>query len=163
MFFMHFSKMGRAWHSQGLNVWTIGTYLRGYGLAQYDPKNRPPPHSYVYPDEQGMNHPTNYKEPQPKVNAWYANNRQEQMNSRNQQPNNYNRDHDNNQYNSNNNNNNHDNKRPRSEYKQYVFALLNSVRNKLLPVRIYLTPQGTITTEDGQQQRSAQPWQEPGS
>ena len=31
-----------------------------------------------------------------------------------------------------------------------VFALLNSVRSKLLPVRIYLTPQGMITTaEDG--------------
>ena len=38
----------------------------------------------------------------------------------------------------------------RSEYKQYVFALLNSVQAKLLPVRIYLTPQRMITTaEDG--------------
>ena len=145
----HFSKLGRAWLNQGLSVWTVGTHLKGYGVANYDPKNRAPPHNYVYPNEQGTNHPTNYKEPQPKVNAWYANHRQEQDNLRNQQSNNYNRDYNNNQYNSNNNNNNQDNKRPRSEYKQYVFALLNSVRNKLLPVRIYLTPQGTITTEDG--------------
>ena len=144
----HFSKMGRAWASQGLTVWTVGTMLKGYGLAEYDSRNRPPPRNYVYPDEPGTNHPANYKGNQPKVSSWYANHKQEQNNNRNQQSNGYNRDYDNNKYNSNNDNNN-DNKRPRSEYKQYVFALLNSVRNKLLPVRIYLTPQGTITTEDG--------------
>jgi hypothetical protein len=145
----YFSKIGQVWASQGLKVWTVGTMLKGYGVAQYDSRNRPPPRNYVYPDEPGTNHTTKYKENQPKVSAWYANHRQEQNNNRNQQPNGNNRDYDNSKYNSNNDYNNQDNKRPRSEYKQYVFALLDSVRNKLLPVRIYLTPQGTITTEDG--------------
>ena len=114
----------------------------------YTTADIPIPKNHVYPDEPNKNHTSEFKENQPKYNAWFTKHRAEQQNKYNR--NNAHNKNENTHYHANNEIPNQDNNRPRSEYKQYVFAFLNSVRAKLLPVRIYLTPQGMITTaEDG--------------
>ena len=117
-----FSQLGKSWQAIGLHKWTLGRHVRGYGLAQYN-ADIPIPKNHVYPDEQNQNHESRFKEIQPKHNAWYAQHRAEQQNKYNRNKSNNNNE--NTHYHANNEIPNQDNKRPRSECKQYVFALLN--------------------------------------
>jgi hypothetical protein len=149
----HFSAIGTAFRNAGFSHFTDRVTLPGYGKPEWS--NRVAPPNHVYPDE---DNPTGKDLPKavlPKVNnfmkqvrAYTEHKNNNQYNTRptyhGNNPKNF--DNNNNNNNSDSNNYNDNYKRPRSESSQYVAALMNSVRNKLLPIRIYLDPQGRTET-----------------
>ena len=122
----HFSEIGKAWRKAGYHEFANNKYIPNWGTSEFTINFAP--HGHIYPDEV-YNGQEIVKEKINPNNPWKGYRKEDNHN--------------------NNNRSDHDQKRSRSESNQYVSALMNTVRPKLLPVRIYLNPQGRTTTEDG--------------
>ena len=166
----HFSAIGKAWRKAGHHEFVPKVTLEGWGTALWSGDIAPPGH--IYADEpnptgeevhkaiiikenpyrlgnRNYDNRDNYNRQQNQQNNNQYNNREFNNNNNNNEQYNNNREqyNDNERNNNNNNNNNDQYKRPRSESIQYVSALINTVRPKLLPVRIYLHPQGRMAAQ----------------
>ena len=148
----HFTPIGTAFRAAGYSCFTDKATLPGYGKAEWTSNVASP--NWVYPDDpKAANQP---KAILPKENSFMKHvkqyNEHHQNNRNNNRQNNQHQKSDRDYHNDNRNrenNNSYDSdnyKRPRSESAQYVSALMNTVRPKLLPVRIYLNPQGRMAT-----------------
>ena len=147
---LHFTEIGTAWRVAGFHSFTT---LPKYCTSEWT-QYGPPEYNHVYPDEPNPTNKETYRvsqlvkrAPQFKTKSYNNNNNRGASNNSGNR-------HKNNKYNGNKpdnnqnyNNNDNDFKRSRSESKQYISAIINSVSPQLLPVRLYLNIKGrTVPT-----------------